>query len=223
MLDLYCERTGPGLWGEPLNLVSNLAFFVAAFAAGLIVVRVPRSATPGAAPVDLVILVAIIVAIGLGSALFHTVATLWALSLDALPVVGFQVVFLWLYLRRCNGASRGSAALLVAGLLGAAIAGQWFQGFLNGSLPYIPGAALLLLLGNSHYRSGRREPLALLGAGGVFCLALLFRILDQTLCPAWSSGTHFLWHMLNAGVLYLAFRAYAANIGGARSRCGGRG
>ena len=24
---LYCERLGPGLWAEPLNAVSNLAFF----------------------------------------------------------------------------------------------------------------------------------------------------------------------------------------------------
>jgi hypothetical protein len=25
-LDLYCERTAPGLWNEPLNALTNLAF-----------------------------------------------------------------------------------------------------------------------------------------------------------------------------------------------------
>ena len=25
-IDLYCERTGPELWSEPLNALSNLAF-----------------------------------------------------------------------------------------------------------------------------------------------------------------------------------------------------
>lgn len=25
-VDLYCERTAPGVWNEPLNALSNLAF-----------------------------------------------------------------------------------------------------------------------------------------------------------------------------------------------------
>jgi hypothetical protein len=29
-IDAYCERLGPGLWAEPLNAVTNLAFIVAA-------------------------------------------------------------------------------------------------------------------------------------------------------------------------------------------------
>ena len=29
-VDDYCERLGPGLWAEPLNLVTNLAFLIAA-------------------------------------------------------------------------------------------------------------------------------------------------------------------------------------------------
>ena len=33
MIDLYCERFGPGIWAEPINALTNLAFLVAAFAA----------------------------------------------------------------------------------------------------------------------------------------------------------------------------------------------
>ncbi len=29
-LDFYCERVAPGLWGEPLNAISNGAFWLAA-------------------------------------------------------------------------------------------------------------------------------------------------------------------------------------------------
>jgi hypothetical protein len=32
-VDIYCERLGPGLWAEPLNAVTNVAFFVAAWLA----------------------------------------------------------------------------------------------------------------------------------------------------------------------------------------------
>jgi hypothetical protein len=34
-VDGYCERVAPGLWGEPLNAVSNIAFLVAAVAVWL--------------------------------------------------------------------------------------------------------------------------------------------------------------------------------------------
>lgn len=26
-IDIYCERLGPGLWAEPLNALTNAAFF----------------------------------------------------------------------------------------------------------------------------------------------------------------------------------------------------
>jgi len=32
MIDLYCERLGPGLWAELLNALTNLGFLVAALA-----------------------------------------------------------------------------------------------------------------------------------------------------------------------------------------------
>ncbi len=30
-IDLYCERTDPGFWAEPLNALSNIVFFIAGF------------------------------------------------------------------------------------------------------------------------------------------------------------------------------------------------
>ena len=32
-------------------------------------------------------------------------------------------------------------------------------------------------------------------------------VLDQPLCPAWAPGTHFLWHLLNAAVLFTVLLA----------------
>ena len=43
---------------------------------------------------------------------------------------------------------------------------------------------------------------ALLGVAGLFLLSLTFRTLDRAVCPVWPLGTHALWHILNAGVLY---------------------
>ena len=35
-VDLYCERTDPGYWSEPLNALSNASFILAAGAAFLL-------------------------------------------------------------------------------------------------------------------------------------------------------------------------------------------
>lgn len=44
-------------------------------------------------------------------------------------------------------------------------------------------------------------------AGGLFACSLLLRSLDEPVCGSFGAGTHFLWHLLNALVLYLLGRA----------------
>ena len=65
-IDGYCERTGAGLWSEPLNAATNAAFLVAALVMW-------RRTEGGRAPVEAA-LVALLALIGVGSALFHTFA-----------------------------------------------------------------------------------------------------------------------------------------------------
>ncbi|KQQ45639.1 hypothetical protein ASF58_18860 [Methylobacterium sp. Leaf125] len=49
----------------------------------------------------------------------------------------------------------------------------------------------------------RREAgLGLLGVAALFAVSLGFRTLDRAVCPVWPLGTHAVWHLLNAGVLY---------------------
>jgi len=44
-------------------------------------------------------------------------------------------------------------------------------------------------------------------AGGVFACSLLLRSIDGSVCGSFGTGTHFLWHLLNALVLYLVGRS----------------
>ena len=80
-VDGYCERLDPGLWAEPLNAVTNLAFLIAAFAAWRLV---RHDGLPLAK-----LLVLILTLIGIGSGLFHTFATIWASLADTLPILAF--------------------------------------------------------------------------------------------------------------------------------------
>ena len=195
-VSLYCERLGPGLLAEPLNAFSNLAFlWVAALAwrdAG-------RHRDQG-------LLAALLAAIGLGSLLFHLLATPLAQLCDVLPIALFQLTYLYMYLRRVArlgpALSGGWLLIYVVALAAASQA----PAMLNGSLAYAPAALALLILGIVHIRL--RARLDVLGAALLFILSLSARTLDLTLCGQWPYGTHFLWHLFNAAMLYGLLRAY---------------
>jgi hypothetical protein len=57
------------------------------------------------------------------------------------------------------------------------------------------------------------------GAGGARVVLPSFaaRTLDVPICPVYLLGTHFLWHLLNATLLYLWVRA-AVDVGDQRTR-----
>jgi Ceramidase len=201
VLDLYCERTGPGLFSEPVNALSNLAFFLAAWAAWRLARRTHTLTA------DTVWLVVLALAIGIGSTLFHSYATAWARILDEVPILAFQLCYVWLYLRQIMRVRRRNATLAIAAYLAAAILARRYPHLLNGSLVYAPALFLLLALGFHHFLRQQHERGLLLAAATVFMASLVFRIIDEAICTGFAIGTHFLWHLLNAVVLYLSMRA----------------
>lgn len=204
-IDNYCERLAPGLWAEPFNAVTNLAFLLAAWCCW----RLARQQHPlQAGPMLLILLMT---AIGIGSGLFHTMATQATQLMDVIPIVLFQATFLWLYLRRIAQAHLSIASVWMLLFVASGwLAGQFPQ-WLNGSLGYAPALAFLAGMGIWHYHRKKYAPRTLLLATLLFALSLLFRSIDNAICPRFAIGTHFLWHLLNAGVLYLAMRGLLAN------------
>ena len=79
----YCERTDASFWAEPLNAATNAAFLIAAAAAFLTWRRAGRRDLPVLA------LIVVVVAVGLGSFTFHTVATRGAALADIIPIAIF--------------------------------------------------------------------------------------------------------------------------------------
>ena len=205
MIDLYCERLGPGLWAEPVNALTNVTFLVAAVASWQLARR--SHALTG----SVAALITLMGMVGIGSALFHTFATTWARVLDVTPISLFQLLFLWLYLRRVGLVRQTYTAAAVAGLLIASLIGRVVPHGIEWSLQYVPALFLLVGLGIYHSRTQKREPLALLAAAGVFVLSLSFRTVDEDVCSSIPVGTHFLWHLLNPVVLYLSFEGLVTN------------
>ena len=185
--------------------MTNASFLVAAFFAY-------RSAKRHQAfSLEITILVGLAATVGVGSFLFHTFATVWAMYLDIIPIFLLMLYFVWEYCRKQIGMSGLPAGVLLAGLLGLSLAGLPYHDVLNGSLTYVPAWFLLGGLGAYHIRRSKREPWTLLIATIVFLIALTFRTIDKAVCGTFPCGTHFLWHLLNGMLVYLVIRSLIVN------------
>lgn len=191
-IDGYCERLGPGVWAEPANAATNLAFLAVAAWLWPRTTGVERG------------LAAILFAIGVGSGLFHTLATTWAALADVVPIAGFVLLYLHAANRHFLGWSApmaGGAALgtlVLAGGVGALLSGV--PG-LAASAPYWPVATLI-----AGYAALLRRPLPQVSTGlwigaAALAVSIVARSLDGPLCPALPLGTHFAWHLVNAAML----------------------
>ncbi|MEV4051033.1 hypothetical protein AB0J55_07570 [Amycolatopsis sp. NPDC049688] len=189
-VDGYCERVAPGLWGEPLNSLSNLAFLVAA----VLVWRLAAGDRAGRLLAGLIGLVFV------ASTAFHLLATRWAAVADSVAILVFVLVYAGLFPRVFFGWRLwwlGPPAFLALTLVTALLGGGLYLSAVIGLFAF---AALL-----AFRRDASWTHFAV--AGAVFALSLSLRTLDRDVCDYVPVGTHFLWHLLNGLVLYLVSRA----------------
>jgi hypothetical protein len=205
-VDAYCERTDASLWSEPFNAATNAAFLIAAVALWQAVAKTRTGG--GTVALSVRSLPALLGLIGLCSLLFHTVATVWAGLTDTLSILLFGCVFLYAFLRHAAGLPLW-VALIGAGVFTVAsyfTPGFLPAGFLNRSgayFPYIAGLLAITVFLRATERPGWR---VFLFGVLVFCGSLALRTIDPQVCDAFPLGTHFLWHLLNAAVLFLLSR-----------------
>jgi len=225
-----CERIGPGFWDEPANALTNAAFVVVALLAYLGWRRERPRDWPA------LFLIVNVAVIGLGSFLFHSFATRWALTLDVVPIQVFIAGCLGLALRRFLGLPWLAMPLGILALWGAAELWRSAIPFDWGWRWRTYGTALMLLgvialamvargvgprvgpglTGPAALACARRLALA----GGVFTVSLLLVTNDRAWCDVvvvagHRFGTHPAWHLLNALTCWLLLRAMLA-VGPAR-------
>jgi len=209
-IDLYCERTDPSFWSEPLNALTNLAFLVAA-----ILIANRARCEQGGLGWDAAALAVLTALVGVGSFLFHTFATVWGRWLDLAFIAAFVYVVLALCLVRVAGLGwRGVlAGLVLYAVFERGVLAAVPRGPMGESLLYVPpGLAVAALAWYTRHRAHPAAP-RLAAAFGLFAVAIAVRTVDLPLCQAWPTGTHFVWHLLTAWVLYLAATAVLAPRG----------
>ncbi len=202
-VNVYCERTVPEYWAEPVNAVTNAAFLLAAAVMGwrLRGARLPLGWA----------LVWVLAVIGVGSFLFHTHANRLTGLLDVLPILTFILIYLFAATRDFLGAQPWVAVLAVLAFLPyVALTVPLFRlvPVLGASAVYLPVPALILA-----YAAllARRAPAAAWGlalGAGILLVSLFFRSIDMAVCDVFPLGTHFMWHLLNALMLGWMIEVY---------------
>jgi len=221
----YCERgTDTALWAEPLNAISNAGFFLAALIFWQCLLWRPQEQRNA----DHYLLIVLVLLIGLGSLAFHLFATAGTGLADVIPIAVFMLVYLGLALNRFLGVPPGWTVFLVLGFAGLmAAAAQvhcWDGGMglagtvagsktcLNGSMYYLPALAAMIVIGMLAAERHHKAAPYVLAAAVVFIVSVLLRSLDFAFCDdvvidGRKVGTHFIWHLLNAVVIFLLLRA----------------
>lgn len=195
-MDEYCERLDPSFWSEPLNALSNLSFLIAGI---VLLLRARRLAD------RIGLLLALnVLAVGIGSFLYHTLAVRWAMLADVIPITVFILFFLAVALRRFLRLSGWvTTGIVLLFLIANYLVVPILDPLMGTTAGYVPALFAIVVVS---FASATRSPFvakSLIAAGLVFAISMSFRALDLPVCDADPYGTHMVWHLLNGLVLYM--------------------
>ncbi len=204
MQSYYCESYD-GFLLEPINTLTNLAFFISAVL--LLRLKSKHYSTN--------IMSVLVFCIGLGSTIWHATQTGIGLAMDSGFIAILIVYYLWCYTRYIMHYKTAIAFLVIATTFAGIVMigslqpfGRWGQG-----LGYLSPLIVIVLIGWQRFQKGYLYEAKTLWLGmGIFVLSLMFRSLDSWACAYVPVGTHPLWHLLNATVLYILIVSYNRSV-----------
>ena len=218
-IDDYCERVAPGLGAEPLNAVTNLLFLVAA------AWMWRRARQDGLGTVT--VLCVVLAAIGVASGLNHTLAVIWAGAIDTLAILVFILIYIFAINRDVVGWPVWAATVATLGFVPYAagltiLISDWpFFGISS----FYWSVPVLIFLYAAILRARHALWARGVAIGGLLlCVSITIRSVDQSLCQVFPIGTHFVWHALNATLLFWMIEVYRQHhlFGGLAGRASGR-
>ncbi|MGJ8692159.1 MAG: ceramidase domain-containing protein [Thalassotalea sp.] len=195
-IDNYCERIDASFWSEPLNAITNFGFVIA----GLFAIYYLSTAKNK--KFHLWLLAINMICIGIGSFLFHTFATPWSEAVDKIPIYLFQVIFLWCYCQYALSLKSLTTIGFFVIYVVLTLLTKQIPFNINGSEMYLPTIISLLTFGFAYQYKNKKYDYVIMTAGILFILSLTFRTIDDAICSSLPIGTHFLWHLGNAFVVY---------------------
>ena len=196
--DIYCERTGPEFWSEPVNAFTNISFILSSVFLSIYLLRKNSGSS------DLVnwIFIILIFLIGLGSWSFHTLANLVSLLSDVIPIGVFIILYTWFAFQRLLFINWYFPYIAVSGVLIATVLLSFVP--LYGSQSYL-GALVFLFVFGTYCKIFKNSKFSasLIFASLILLISILFRTIDTHICGYFFLGSHFIWHILNSILLFI--------------------
>jgi len=204
-IDGYCERIDASFWSEPLNAVTNAVFLMAA----IWVLRREELNNKARA------LAFLLGMIGIASFLFHSVATAWAGALDVLFILLFTLLYIFVATEDFLGLPRRSALVVTLGYFPFSVVVDWLTlplSVLGSTRIYIPILILITLYSLILYKKFPYLSRGLAMGALLLTISMFARSVDLLLCETIPTGTHFLWHVINAIMLAWMIEVYRRHI-----------
>ena len=204
-IDGYCERIDASFWSEPLNAVTNAVFLMAA----IWVLRREELSNKARA------LAFLLGMIGIASFLFHSVATAWAGALDVLFILLFTLLYIFVATEDFLGLPRRSALVVTLGYFPFSVVVDWLTlplSVLGSTRIYIPILILITLYSLILYKKFPYLSRGLAMGALLLTISMFARSVDLPLCETIPTGTHFLWHVINAIMLAWMIEVYRRHI-----------
>jgi hypothetical protein len=206
-----CERHGPGLLQEPLNVISNFGFIYVAIA---IYRYYKRHEDIGKRWIwDIRVLTLLVFTIGVNSIIFHAYPTRMTELMDTIPIVMFILIYFVSVLFRIGRVNLFQGTVCAVAFVGFShILVHQFPNAMNDSIGYLSSMIALIVIAVYLHLKARPSSSHFMLAAVIGVVSLFCRVVDRDVCDVFPMGTHFLWHSFNALLLYILLKQIIRNV-----------
>lgn len=206
-----CERHALGFMAEPLNVVSNLGFIYVAIAIYRFYHK--HEDVMGRWIWDIHALTFLTFIIGFNSIIFHAYPNATTELMDTIPIVMFIMIYFTSVLFRIGRTNVFQAGICLVAFVGFShmLVAQ-FPRALNDSIGYLSSMIALIIIAVYLHLKARPSSTHFMLASIVGVTSLFCRAIDREICDMFPFGTHFIWHCLNATLLYILLKQIIRNV-----------
>ena len=206
-----CERGSLGMFAEPLNVLSSLAFMIVSVSIYRFYKRHEDLERKWIWDIHALTFLTFI--IGFNSVIFHSFPSPTTELMDTIPIVMFIILYFWSVLFRIGRCTPFQAVVCFVAFVGFShILVAQFPHSLNDSIGYLSSMIALIVIAVHLHLKARPSSQHFMLAAIVGVCSLFCRAIDRDVCPQFPVGSHFMWHTLNATLLYLLLKQIIRNV-----------
>ncbi len=162
---------------------------------------------------DIKIMTFLIFIIGVNSIVFHIYPTQLTELIDTVPIVMFIMIYFVSVIFRIGKCTKFQAGVCLVAFVGFShMLVSQFPRAMNDSIGYLSSMIALIVIAVYLHIRARPSSQYFMLASLIGVVSLFCRVIDKEVCSVWPFGTHFLWHLCNASLLYILMKQVIRNV-----------